>query len=170
LGDWAFLQQQSKGKKEQIQQQLAKQSSFPCYVFVLNDPEDRNDYLGLAISSIDASVEACMKLPTPAAQQACLSDLFDTLGMDKQCAALAAAVQIAKGAANAMGACNSGDSCAVLKAKSAVWLSVALARSRLNVKCFCGGDPGHQQQLAQVWTVIGNCTKCLINNGCAGPY
>jgi RHS repeat-associated protein len=164
LGDVVFFQEHSRGKKEEALRQLAKQAELPSYVFVQNDPEDRSDYLGLAISSLDASVEACMRLPTPAAQQACLSDLFDTLGMDKECAALAAAVQIAKGAANSMG------KCAVLRAKSAVWLSVALARARLNKKCFCGGDEGHQKQLAQVWTVIGNCTKCLVDNGCAGPY
>ena len=47
LADWAFLQEQSKGKTEQIRQHLAKQANLPDYVFVKNDPEDRSDYLGL---------------------------------------------------------------------------------------------------------------------------
>lgn len=139
------------------------------YTFVRNDSIDRTDYLGLAISSIDASVEACMKLPTPALQQACLNDLFDTLGMDKQCAALAAAVQIAKGVAGAMGACKSRDSCAILRAKSLAWISLAIARSRLHKKCFCGGDATHQAKLAEHWKTIGECTRYQVQNGCVGP-
>jgi hypothetical protein len=39
----------------------------------------------------------------------------------------------------------------------------------LNVKCFCGGDLGHQQANADAWTNVGKCTKCLVNNGCTGP-
>ena len=139
------------------------------YAFVQNNPVDRTDSLGLAISSIDGAMEACMKLPTPAMQQECLSDLLDTLGVSKECCVLAAAVQVAKKAAGAMGKCNSSDSCTVLRAKSLTWLSVALARSRLHKKCFSGGDAGHQQALAQVWQVIGDCTKYQVQNGCTGP-
>ncbi len=139
------------------------------YAFVGNNPIDQTDYLGLAVSSIDASVEACMRLPTPAQQQACLSDLLDTLGASKECCALAVAVQVAKRGANALGKCNSNDTCGILKGKSAAWLAVALARSRLHKQCFSGGDPGHQQALAQVWQVIGDCTTYQVKNGCTGP-
>jgi len=38
------------------------------YTFVQNDPVDRTDSLGLAMTSIDAAMEACMRLPTPAMQ------------------------------------------------------------------------------------------------------
>lgn len=139
------------------------------YTFVQNNPVDRTDSFGLAISSIDGAMEACMKLPTPAMQQECISDLLDTLGVSKECCVLAAAVQVAKKAAGAMGKCNSGDSCAVLRAKSGAWLGLALARSRLHKKCFSGGDPGHQQALADAWKVIGDCTAYQVKNGCTGP-
>ncbi len=65
------------------------------YAFVQNNPVDRTDSLGLAISSIDGAMEACMRLPTPAMQQECISDLLDTLGVSKECCVLAAAVQVA---------------------------------------------------------------------------
>jgi hypothetical protein len=139
------------------------------YTFVQNNSADRTDSLGLAISTIDGSLEACMRLPTPAMQQECISDLLEALGVSKECCVLAAAVQVAKKAAGATGKCSSSDSCAVLRAKSATWLSLALARSRLHKKCFSGGDPGRQQALADVWKVLGDCTAYQVKNGCTGP-
>jgi hypothetical protein len=141
------------------------------YTFVQNDPIDRGDYLGLYGSSIENAVRACMALPTPAQRAECMEELIDTLGggQASKCCVLAATVQVAKKGAAALGKCKSGDSCAVLRAKSAAWLGVAVARSRLHKHCFGGGNAGHQQQLADVWKVIGDCTKHLINNGCRGP-
>jgi RHS repeat-associated protein len=141
------------------------------YSFVQNDPIDRTDYLGLYGSSIDNAVRTCMALPTPAQRAKCMQDLIDTLGGGKssKCCVLAAAVQVAKKGAKALGSCSSGDSCAVLKAKQAAWIALAAARSSLHKHCFAGGDPGHQQQLADHWKTVGDCIKHQINNGCKGP-
>ena len=93
--------------------------------------------------------------------------LLCILGKNKQCVALAFAVQLAKAAVGAVGGCKSGDNCVTLKFKSAIWLSLALARNRLHTKCFCGGDPGHQERLAAAWEAIGKCTAFQVEKGCA---
>ena len=141
------------------------------YGCVNNAGIDQVDPLGLYGSSIDNAVRTCMALPSPAARIKCLEDLIDTLGggKSKRCCVLAAVVRVAKEKAAGWGKCQRSDSCAVLKAKSDAWLAVAAARARLNKICFGGGDPGHQQQLADVYVVIGRCTKYQVEKGCKGP-
>ena len=141
------------------------------YGFVNNAGIDQVDPLGLYGSSIDNAVRTCMALPSPAARIKCLEDLIDTLGggKSKRCCVLAAVVRVAKEKAAGWGKCQRSDSCAVLKAKSDAWLAVAAARARLNKICFGGGDPGHQQQLADVYVVIGRYTKYQVEKGCKGP-
>jgi hypothetical protein len=61
------------------------------------------------------------------------------------------------------GACKAGDSPETLKKKGAAWLRQATARSKINNKCYKGGDDGHQTAAASAWEHVGKCTR--IANG-----
>ena len=126
------------------------------YLFLHNNPIDQTDYLGLYGSSLQNGVATCMAMPSPAAKAKCLDDLFAD-GTFTQCAVLGAVVQALKIPADALGKCKSGDSPAVLKAKTSAWLALVIARNKLHKTCFCGGNPGHQQQVAQIYTILGDC-------------
>ncbi|MBI3774445.1 MAG: hypothetical protein HY273_02635, partial [Gammaproteobacteria bacterium] len=84
-----------------------------------------------------------------------------------RCAAYAATVQAAKKAVSLVGGCKSGDTCAVLAAKNTAWLTLAIARSRLNKVCFGGGDEEHQKRTADAWLNVGKCGQLLVSGGCA---
>jgi RHS repeat-associated protein len=74
---------------------------------------------------------------------------------------LSAAVAEAKAAVGVLGGCNESDCCTRLKAKKAAWLFLAVARSRLNVRCFNGGDQGHQEATADAWQNVGKCDRII---------
>ncbi|HEX4128607.1 MAG TPA: PAAR-like domain-containing protein [Pirellulales bacterium] len=61
--------------------------------------------------------------------------------------------------AAAGGACRDGDDQATLEAKGSAWLKQAVARARRDMKCFRGGDDGHQQAQASAWEHVGRCQR-----------
>jgi hypothetical protein len=57
------------------------------------------------------------------------------------------------------GACKESDSPEQLKKKGAAWLRQATARSKINNKCYKGGDDGHQTAAASAWEHVGKCQR-----------
>ena len=53
--------------------------------------------------------------------------------------------------------CNPTLDCNTLRFRRQENLNCALARTTLNVKCFDGGDPRHQKELAKAWKAVANC-------------
>jgi RHS repeat-associated protein len=128
------------------------------YGYVKNRPVDLTDPLGLdGEATLVAEPTLLMDEEALAAYRA----------WKCRCAAYAAAVQAAKKAVGALGGCQSGDTCAVLAAKNSAWLTLAIARSRLNKVCFGGGNAGHQQAQADAWANVGKCGNLLVSKGCA---
>lgn len=80
---------------------------------------------------------------------------------DDECNRLNSEVRLAKASASSLGKCYAGMSRWQLTVRVKAWLRLAEARSRLNVRCFSGGDLNHQQALQQVWTVVSNCQALL---------
>jgi type VI secretion system secreted protein VgrG len=78
---------------------------------------------------------------------------------------LQADVAAAKAQVGLLGKCKDQDCCWVLKVKAAAWLSLAVARSKINTTCFNGGDAGHQQAAADAWQNLGNCER-IISTKC----
>lgn len=54
------------------------------YTYVENDPINWIDPYGLVRTSIDAQIQKCLELPSPAAKIRCLEDTFDTICSSKQ--------------------------------------------------------------------------------------
>ena len=152
---------------------IEEQGGLNLYGFVNNDPVNKWDRLGLYGSSINNAIQTCLSLPSYAQKMKCLDDLIDTLDVGhnpNDCCFLKAAVQVAKALTKAQGGgCTSNDSCAILRRKSFAWQFLAVARSRVNIRCYGGGDTGHQRQLADVWVVIRKCMGFQIKKKCVGP-
>src|ERR1051326_935179 len=79
----------------------------------------------------------------------------------KKCEELNDAVQRAKGRVGGLGACRAGMSRWELLQRYGAWLDLATARARRDVKCWDGGDAGHQQAQADAWANVGNCARLL---------
>jgi len=127
------------------------------YAYVKNNPVNQTDPLGLdGEATLGADPTLLMDEEELAAYRA----------QQCKCAALAAAVQLAKKGAAALGGPKSGDSCAVLKAKELAWAALAVARNRLNNTCFSGGDPGHQTAASDAWRVVEKCIALQTAKGC----
>ena len=129
------------------------------YTFLKGNPVNRTDSLGL-------DGEATLELdPTLLMDD---EELAAYRAKQCKCAILAAAVQAAKKGVGALGGPKSGDSCAVLKAKTAAWLVLAVARSRLNNVCFGGGNPTHQEETAKAWAQVSKGIALQTEKGCVG--
>ncbi|HEV7237955.1 MAG TPA: RHS repeat-associated core domain-containing protein [Thermoanaerobaculia bacterium] len=77
------------------------------------------------------------------------------------CDQLNYAVQVAKQFVGGLGACRAGMSRYELSLRRAAWLALATARARRDVKCWGGGNTGHQQAQADAWSHVGNCSRLL---------
>jgi hypothetical protein len=129
------------------------------YAFVKNNPVDRIDPLGLdGEATLAAEPTLLMDEEALAAYRA----------KQCRCAILAAAVQAAKKGVGAVGGVKKGDSCPILQAKTAAWLVLAVARSRLNNVCFGGGNPTHQDEAAKAWAQVGEGIALQTEKGCVG--
>jgi YD repeat-containing protein len=62
--------------------------------------------------------------------------------------------------------CDCTMSCDELKKRKAMAIACYAARSRINKRCFDGGDPGHQQAQEQAANSIGKCIRALEAKGC----
>lgn len=69
---------------------------------------------------------------------------------------------------NGMQSCSVIDSCPTLEAKLTLNRQCALAREKVNNRCFAGGDAGHQQQASAAWNAVQRCTTAISANGCTG--
>ena len=78
-----------------------------------------------------------------------------------ECDELNDAVQQAKRKVGGLGACRAGMSRWELLQRYAAWLELATARARRDMKCWNGGDEGHQQAQADAWSHVGNCARLL---------
>jgi hypothetical protein len=76
------------------------------------------------------------------------------------------AVDVAKAANSALGACKGTDSCAVLLAKIAAVSAEIAARLFLMVRCFKGGDSGHREELNNKVNALINCYTFFGKNDC----
>lgn len=66
-------------------------------------------------------------------------------------------------------ACRNVQGCAALKQMKQRWLTCYTARVRINMRCFAGGDMGHQIQAAQAILNVGACTVLIAQpppDGC----
>jgi hypothetical protein len=79
----------------------------------------------------------------------------------KECDDLNDAVKRAKQRLGGLGACRAGMTRWELLQRRAAWLDLAIARARRDVKCWDGGDAGHQQAQADAWSQVGNCSRLL---------
>jgi RHS repeat-associated protein len=79
----------------------------------------------------------------------------------RQCDELNTAVEEAKRHVGDLGACRAGMSRWELQQRYSAWLALATARARRDVKCWRGGDSGHQQAQADAWSNVGNCARLL---------
>jgi RHS repeat-associated protein len=79
----------------------------------------------------------------------------------KCCDELNDVVQKAKSKVGGLGGCKAGMSRWALRQRYAAWLDLATARARRDVRCWNGGDAGHQQQQADAWSNVGNCARLL---------
>lgn len=57
--------------------------------------------------------------------------------------------------------CMDGMSRAELLARSQAWMELAIARTKRDMKCWGGGDEGHQKAQADAWTNLGRCQRML---------
>ena len=68
--------------------------------------------------------------------------------------------------------CAGISGCSLLQAEKSKWLACYASRSKINVRCFGGGDLGHQQAAAQAIQNVGTCDariKLPRPVGCADP-
>jgi RHS repeat-associated protein len=129
------------------------------YVFVKDNPVNQTDPLGL-----DGEATFGMD-PTLLMDE---EELAAYRAQCAKCALLRAAVVAAKAGVGALGGVKSGDSCAVLKAKTAAWLALAVARTKENQICFGGGNPTHQEEAAKAWKQVGEGISLQTEKGCVG--
>ena len=121
------------------------------------DPTGKN---AVAYSAMVLSALAVM---TPAAYQAvanALKSLVDTVCPNPdECARLNDEVQSAKRRVGMFqpAACKPGMSRYDLRQRFDAWLNLAIARARRDIRCWGGGDEGHQDAHAAAWTHVGNC-------------
>lgn len=80
---------------------------------------------------------------------------------DPECQQLNENVQVAKKVAASLGKCTAGMASEQLQIRYNTWVALGNARARRDEKCWGGGDPGEQQQQADVWTVVGNCSRLM---------
>jgi RHS repeat-associated protein len=141
------------------------------YTFVRNDPLSKTDFLGLAISSIDAALEACLKNPNPVARVKCLEDYYDTLGGDELAkkkvkqflcngivAAYKAADKLAAGCDVANPVLAPGETKCQYYAKRAAAMFAEISGRMSWITMGCGTcDKGHDEQLANKWVSFERC-------------
>ena len=60
-----------------------------------------------------------------------------------------------------IGKCTKGMSAYQLKTRKNSWLTLANARVKREKRCWKGGDSGHQEAIAQIYKVVGDCQKLL---------
>jgi RHS repeat-associated protein len=137
----------------------ADQNTVNLYAFVQNDPVGQIDPFGL-----DGEATFGMD-PTLLMDE---EELAAYRAQCAKCALLRAAVVAAKAGVGALGGVKSGDSCAVLKAKTAAWLALAVARTKENQICFGGGNPTHQEEAAKAWKQVGEGISLQTEKGCVG--
>jgi hypothetical protein len=69
-------------------------------------------------------------------------------------------------------ACRNVTGCFTLRAMRQQWLNCYVARSRINVRCFGGGDIGHQTKAAEAIQHVYACDAIIAlpePEGCADP-
>ncbi|HEV7570810.1 MAG TPA: carboxypeptidase regulatory-like domain-containing protein [Thermoanaerobaculia bacterium] len=79
----------------------------------------------------------------------------------KCCNELNDVVQQAKKKVGGLGGCENGMSRWALLQRYYAWLELATARARRDVKCWDGGDEGHQREQAAAWSNLGKCARLL---------
>ena len=74
---------------------------------------------------------------------------------------LTKAIDSAKVITGKIGKCTKGMSAYQLKTRKNSWLTLANARVKREKRCWKGGDSGHQEAIAQIYKVVGDCQKLL---------
>jgi len=133
------------------------------YLYAEANPLKFVDPTGKNAVAYSAAVLATLAVMTPAAHQAvanALESLVDTVCPDPdECARLNDQVQAAKKRVGMFqpAACKPGMSRYDLRRRFDAWLNLAIARARRDIRCWGGGDEGHQDAHAAAWTHVGNC-------------
>jgi RHS repeat-associated protein len=86
-----------------------------------------------------------------------------------ECDRLNQRVQAAKKKVGPFGACKEGMSLPELDIRYDLWLELATARAIRDVKCWNGGDEGHQSAQADAWRQVGRCTRLKNPNWYDNP-
>jgi RHS repeat-associated protein len=81
-----------------------------------------------------------------------------------RCKELGEGVQAAKKLASDLGACEQDMSPAQLQSRYDAWVSLGQSRAQYDKVCWNGGDEGHQQQEAQMWQTVANCSQLLAQS------
>ena len=81
-----------------------------------------------------------------------------------RCKDLGDGVKAAKNLASSLGACQQGMSPSQLQSRYDAWVELGQARAQYDKVCWNGGDEGHQQQEAQAWQTVANCSQLLAQS------
>jgi RHS repeat-associated protein len=152
------------------------------YGYVQNNPVNQTDPTGLS-SAIAIPVPRPKDIPRPtwcsalaartilgasailagasAGSVPTCDEHLEPKGCRDDCWELNIAVQKAKERVGKLGACRAGMSKYDLALRYYSWLGLATARAKRDVKCWGGGDAGHQQAQADAWSHVGNCWRLL---------
>jgi len=65
---------------------------------------------------------------------------------------------------NGRQSCSASDSCPTLNVKLVLNAQCALAREKVNNRCFAGGDLGHKAQAQAAWNSVQNCTVAIARS------
>ena len=116
-----------------------------------------------------ATVALFLSLGGPAHAAGCADPTANVGCSLAECLALQADVNATKAG---LSSCNSITGCSLLRSMKSRWLAHYEARSRINTRCYAGGDLGHQQAAAQAIQNVSNCDARIALPepvGCADP-
>ncbi len=68
--------------------------------------------------------------------------------------------------------CRKAEGCNQLRREKNHWIDCAAARARINMRCWSGGDLGHQHELEKAWNHVSECETLIAlpqPTGCADP-
>jgi hypothetical protein len=125
----------------------------------------------LATTALATTVVALAAATPAVAQRGCDAANPLMLCPLAECIALQADVTL-RCKTPAPSSCSGITGCSALRAMKQRWLDCAAARSRINARCWAGGDPGHQQQVAQAYQNVATCDARIALPrpvGCADP-
>ncbi|RMH87208.1 hypothetical protein EBB59_13330 [Lysobacter pythonis] len=134
----------------------ARYGAVACAEVASGGMAGTNSGAATAASGIGAGTALFGLRSDSAAKQGC--------GDGGECEKLNSDVRKAKDIVASLGRCKWGMSRFELKQRYSAWLSLAVSRAKRDMKCWSGGDEGHQTAQANAWTNMGRCGAMLSGN------